>query len=115
MSFSKILRAMRMTSTGKPASFVLLYGPPSGERVTVGFLEFLGGVWTFKYDEEYKHQRELRPIEGFDDLERVYQSRALFPFFAIRIPDVDRQDVKRRLEKDHIKNPEPTDLLRIFG
>jgi HipA-like protein len=83
--------------------------------VTVGELDFDGSMWTFRYDDEYKRHDELRPIEGFDDVQKVYRSSVLFPFFAVRIPDIEREDIKRRLEKDRIRDPEPTDLLRIFG
>jgi HipA-like protein len=94
---------------------VLRYIPPAGEHVTVGHLESQGGAWTFRYDDEYKKRRDLRPIEGFADLEKVYRSSVLFPFFAVRIPDVDRDDVRRKLDEEHVRDPEPADMLRIFG
>lgn len=84
-------------------------------RLLVGHLEFDGSVWTFQYDAAYKARHELRPIEGFDEIDRVYRSTVLFPFFAVRIPDIDRDDVQRRLEAEHMEDPETADLLRIFG
>jgi hypothetical protein len=105
----------RLRPARKPPRFVLRYVPPAGEHVTVGQLEFLGGTWTFRYDDEYKKRRDLRPIEGFGDLEKVYSSSVLFPFFAVRIPDADRDDVRRKLDEEHVRDPEPTDMLRIFG
>jgi HipA-like protein len=89
--------------------------PPSGGNVTVGQLEFRDGTWTFRYDDQYRRRDDLRPIEGFDDREKVYRSSVLFPFFAVRIPDVDRSDVKRKLDEERVRDPELTDLLRIFG
>jgi hypothetical protein len=116
MSLMKTLWATRFLATGKPARFVRRYIPPTTPSVTVGDLEFDGMTWTFRYDVEYKHRRmELRPIEGLDDLDRVYCSRMLFPFLAVRIPNIDQDDVKRKLAENHVRNPEPTDLLRIFG
>jgi HipA-like protein len=106
---------MRSKSSGKRACFELRYDPPDGERVTVGHLEYEGRMWTFVYSPEYKRRADLRPIEGFDDIERTYRSSVLFPFFAVRIPDVDRNDVRMRLAKDRVIDPEPADLLRIFG
>jgi len=94
---------------------VLCYHPTDEKSVTVGELRFDGEAWTFVYDDEYKRRRDLRPIEGFDDLERVYRSSALFPFFAVRIPDVHRPDVIRVLAKARLKYPEQADMLRLFG
>jgi HipA-like protein len=105
----------RLGPSRKSARFVLRYLPPSEEPVTVGELEFKSGTWTFHYVDEYKRRPDLRPIEGFADLERVYQSSVLFPFFAVRIPDLDREDVKRKLKEERVSDPDPTDMLRIFG
>jgi HipA-like protein len=115
MSFSKLLRTLRGKTVGKPASFTLRYVPPGSEDFTVGHLEFKDGVWTFRYDDEYKGRHDFHHIEGFEDVNKVYQSAVLFPFFAVRIPDTQRADVKRKLEREHLKNPQATDLLRIFG
>jgi HipA-like protein len=84
--------------------------------VTVGRLDYNGEMWTFAYDDEYKRRSDsLRPVEGFDDVEKVYRSSILFPFFAVRIPDADRPDVRKRLSEEHIINPDASDLLRLFG
>jgi hypothetical protein len=98
MSLVNTLRAMRSRPSQKAAGFVLLYAPPGEHPVTVGRLHFDGSLWTFWYDDEYKQRSDLRPIEGFDHVEKVYRSSVLFPFFAVRIPDPERNDVKRRLE-----------------
>lgn len=94
--------------------FTLKYVPSSrGPGVTVGHLTLdKDGHWSFAYDAEYRRS-DLRPIEGFDDLGRVYRSSALFPFFAMRIPDPKRADVRKRL--GDIAQPDATDLLRAFG
>lgn len=117
MKIVKSLWAMMPRPTGRPGGFQLLYQPPDGRpKVTVGHLRFQQGLWTFEYDAEFKAKREqFHPIEGFDRFDHVYQSRTLFPFFAVRIPDLDRPDVRQRLEADHLRDPEPTDLLRLFG
>jgi HipA-like protein len=98
----------------KVAQFRLEYAPASGPQVTVGYLTLeQDGRWAFVYGSEYRRRSDLRPIEGFDDLDRVYRSTALFPFFAVRIPDPQRADVRKRLRD--IKDPDATDLLRTFG
>ena len=115
MSLLETLKTMRARQGQKTAQFVLRYVPPADPHVTVGHLDFDGRFWTFRYDDEYKARPDLRPIEGFDELDRLYRSSVLFPFFAVRIPDIHRDDVRRRLEADRVKNPEPADLLRMFG
>jgi len=115
MRILKGLRAIHRLLPRKQGHFVLHYHPAPQSSVTVGRLSFEGKVWTFTYDDEYKRRTDLRPIEGFDDLDRVYQSSELFPFFAVRIPDVDRDDVKQTLEQYQLRNPDPVDLLRLFG
>jgi HipA-like protein len=98
----------------KVAQFRLMYAPAGGPHVTVGYLTLEeDGRWAFAYDSAYRQQSDLRPIEGFDDLDRVYRSTALFPFFAMRIPDPQRADVRKRLRD--IEHPDATDLLRAFG
>jgi HipA-like protein len=114
MTLAKLLGITRGGSSA-PAHFTLRYLPEGEPPVTVGYLDFDGQAWSFRYDDDYKRRSDLRPIEGFDAVERVYRSSVLFPFFAVRIPDVTRGDVKRRLEKDRIRHPGTADLLRLFG
>ena len=83
--------------------------------MTVGYLTFEDDWWTFEYDSGYRSRSDLRPIEGFDDLDKVYRSKVLFPFFAVRVPDEQRTDIRRRLAEKDIKDPDTSDLLREFG
>ncbi len=106
---------MRSRPSQKRGRFELRYAPIGEQPVSVGELEFDGKMWTFAYSEEYKRRRDLRPIEGFDELDRVYRSSLLFPFFAVRIPDSHRGDVRMKLAKHKVRDPQATDLLRIFG
>jgi HipA-like protein len=112
MTFLRTLLRLRQQ---KEAHFELRYVPSEDESIVVGHLDFDGTAWTFKYDDAYKRRVDLRPIEGFDEVERVYTSPVLFPFFAVRIPAVDRQDVQRKLKQAHLRSPETADLLRLFG
>jgi HipA-like protein len=97
----------------KSASFRLeLDAKPA---ITVGHLTYDDGVWSFFYDDAFKQHKDLRPLDGFPDIDRVYRSQLLFPFFAVRIPDRGRADVEARLAKEAIAEPDAVDLLRIFG
>jgi HipA-like protein len=99
----------------KPARFLLLYQAPGGESIPVGHLWLEDARWKFEYDPVYRRRRDLRPLEGFEKLDKVYQSSDLFPFFAVRIPSDRRPDVQRRLREERIDDPDPGDLLRMFG
>jgi len=111
-----ILKMLRLgTRSSRPARFTLLYAPTEESPVTVGHLGFDGKVWTFAYDDEFKGRPDLRPIEGMDELSRTYRSPVLFPFFAVRVPDIDREDIKRMLASKHLSDPGEADLLRLFG
>lgn len=115
MGFLETLKSMRAKQSQKPARFELRYVPSARETVVVGHLDFDGSLWSFRYSDEYKARADLRPIEGFDDKERVYSSPYLFPFFAVRIPALDRRDVQEKLGRFRLREPDPAELLRIFG
>jgi hypothetical protein len=110
-----LLRRTKGDTGSRRATFDLSYGSPGGDRVLVGRLHFGGTEWTFAYSPDFQQRSDLRPLEGFDDKHHVYRSRALFPFFAVRIPDEDRSDVKRTLAAEGIERPSPADMLRLFG
>lgn len=110
-------RAPARGTRGRNGSFVLLYAPYGGTEVTVGHLGFDGSTWTFRYDDDFKRHSELRPIEGFVDLDRTYESSVLFPFFRVRIPDIQRPDIAQELKKRKTRTPnvQQIDLLEMFG
>jgi HipA-like protein len=100
---------------GHDAEFTLMYTPPDGEVVRVGTLRYGQDVWTFTYSDEYRNHRDFRPLEGFEDVDRVYKSRMLFPFFAVRLPPKSRPDIRRELVAQNMENADSVDLLRVFG
>src|SRR5262245_44862227 len=105
-------RMMRRKPEHKSVRFSLWYhSSDTVKPVAVGYLTFETGWWIFKYDPDYQRRPDLRPIEGFDDATKVYRSKVLFPFFAVRIPDRTRSDVRQRLEEEQIRDPETSDLL----
>lgn len=112
--FPSLRRLLGLKSV-KPSTFELLYAEPDQQPIPVGQLSFDGHIWKFEYSPEYRLREDLRPIEGFDDRTKIYTSSVLFPFFAVRVPDVDRGDVQRTLKEQHVSDPDTTDLLRIFG
>jgi HipA-like protein len=99
---------------GSRAHFELRYRPED-EDLAIGHLEFEGDKWTFRYDDAYRKRTDLRPLEGFEDLGKVYSSSQLFPFFAVRLPDLERPDIQRMLQESRVRRPDSIQLLRLFG
>ncbi len=75
---------------------------PEG-RYLVGRLSREQDEFVFRYDSDYRKE----PISAFPEIGLEYRSQHLWPFFAVRIPPIDREDMRkeiaaRSLEKDQI-------------
>lgn len=85
------------------------------EKLWVGSLSFQRGLWIFEYSDEFKKQSEIRPIMDFPVLERRYESKDLWPFFALRIPSREQVSVKSFLETKESGEVDEATMLRQFG
>lgn len=92
------------------AEFVLKYG-----ALVIGTLSVSGGVWRFEYSDDFKQASELRPIVEFPDLNKVYESRELWQFFAMRIPSAQQEEVEYILEHEDIEEDDAVRMLQRFG
>lgn len=91
--------------------FALLYN-----ELVIGFLEAEKGFWKFYYSEEFKKKKnELSYITGFPELEKIYVSEELWPFFKIRIPGLGQPRVRKTIEKENISPKDEPALLKRFG
>lgn len=81
----------------------------------IGVLEYQDGEWVFTYSEEFKLQDDLRPIVEFPEVDKKYQSRDLWLFFASRIPSLKQETVQEIAEHESIDLSDETQLLRRFG
>lgn len=104
----------RTSREEKPAHFILIFHSQD-HGVKVGHLCFDGKKWSFEYDGEYRSRDNLRPLEGFCEKSETYRSSHLFPFFEVRIPDLNRSDVKQKLGTSHASRFSKSELLRRFG
>ena len=94
-----------------PASFVLMV-----DGITIGHLSHQGDTWVFLYSQEFKSRsQEYHAIVGFPHLDRVYESKNLWPFFLIRIPGLKQPAVQEVLKKESINANSEVDLLKRFG
>jgi HipA-like protein len=83
------------------------------KNLVIGVLKLNNGLWAFTYSEAFKHQNEINAIVDFPDKHKVYQSNVLFPFFAFRIPSLQRLKLQHVIS-DSFTNDEVS-LLKMFG
>lgn len=93
--------------------FLLTYH--GAATVRVGHLTYVDTGWEFQYDDEYRNSKTLAPLDGFDDVHRTYRSAALFPFFAVRLPDSRRDDVLDAVQKAGLSEADPLVMVNLFG
>jgi HipA-like protein len=98
------------TKAPAKAAFELRY-----DGLHVGTLMHNGGKWTFWYSDEFRLRPDLRPLVQFADVNHVYRSDQLWPFFLLRIPSMGQADVQKALKHEHIDGNDEVALLRRFG
>lgn len=92
---------------------VEVYLPTPQGPLLVGVLREEDGVYVFEYSAQFRKQETVPPISSFPEKEHgSYRSKTLFPFFNVRIPPRDREDVQRALAERGIQ---PHEALRIVG
>lgn len=92
------------------AEFKLLYGD-----LLVGTLSVGAGVWRFEYSDAFRHRDELRALVEFPDVDKSYESKELWQFFASRIPSTEQPEVEEILKREHIEEDDAVGLLSRFG
>jgi HipA-like protein len=94
----------------KKVRFFLKYGD-----VLVGTLSVEDGLWKFEYSDQFKQIKSLRPIVEFPDVDKVYESKELWQFFASWIPSPEQPEVEEILKREHISEDDSVSLLKRFG
>lgn len=89
---------------GSKGRFDLMLG-----TLLVGVLLYEDGIWSFSYSEDYKNQNQYEPLVNFPNLEQVYKSEQLWPFFASRLPGMSE------LKENEKKDMDVLSLLRKYG
>ena len=85
------------------------------KKILIGILVLENGIWTFEYSEEFKNQDILAPLTDFPQLEKIYKSNSLYPFFLIRIPSLKQPKVQQEIKEHDIDERNAVDLLKFFG
>ncbi len=90
------------------AEFELSY-----KNILIGSLKLNNGLWSFTYSNEFKEQNSISVIVDFPDKNKIYKSSALFPFFASRIPSLQRLKIQKVVSENITKDE--VSLLKMFG
>ena len=91
-------------------SFVLTW-----RRLEIGVLSLKEGKWTFRYSEDFKAQETVKPLTDFPDVNKVYSSEELYPFFLSRIPGSGQTKFQEIVKKEKIDPKNEAELLKRFG
>ena len=93
------------------AKFIL-----SVDKIEIGILSSKEGEWWFKYSDEFKKfEDKYNRIIGFPDLNKIYKSKFLWPFFKIRIPGLKQPAIREIIAKENIDDSNEAALLKRFG
>jgi len=85
------------------------------EELEIGYLKYEKGLWTFRYSEDFRNQKVYSRIVGFSNLNKVYESDFLWPFFKLRIPGLKQPMVQEILAEENIDKTNVPFLLKRFG
>lgn len=99
------------TQPGDSDSLNLVLPLDRGERIPVGTLRREADDFVFEYSAEFV-KSGLPLLPDFPKTGEVYRSPELWPFFLVRLPPVDRPDVRAEIER---MNLQADDTLQILG
>jgi HipA-like protein len=85
------------------------------DRVEIGVLAKEGPEFVFKYAESFLQRTDLPSLSAFPDRTREYRSRHLWPFFAVRLPPLDREDIAEIVRAQALDPADPMALLAVLG
>lgn len=85
------------------------------KQFPIGVLAFQNSVWEWTYSDRFRAQDKLVPLIEFPDVNRVYRTEELWPFFATRAPSLKRPDILQIIERERIDKNDEVALLKRFG
>jgi len=84
------------------------------ERLLVGRLSMEKGAFVFRYERGYHGD----PILDFPNVGQEYRSESLWPFFRLRVPPLDREDLRgivARKRREYETRGRELDALMVLG
>jgi HipA-like protein len=94
-------------STMPTESTLEVYLQSDGQPTLVGCLSWEQGEYVFRYEPSYTG----RPISAFPEVGQEYRSRYLWPFFATRIPPLDREDMRKVINERKLNEDQTIEIL----
>ena len=85
-----------------------------GERILVGTLRREADDFVFEYSTEFV-KSGLPLLPDFPKTGEVYRSPDLWPFFLVRLPPVDRPDVRAEIERMNRQADHTLQILSRLG
>ncbi len=95
-------------STVRQGSTLEVYQRTPTGTLLVGRLSCENDEYVFRYDTDYTG----KPISAFPNSNQEYRSKYLWPFFAIRIPPLDREDMREEIATRSLDDGQ---ILEILG
>ena len=74
-----------------------------------------GVGWTLGSPEAFRRQDRISPLVPFPDVNKVYRSSELWPFFAVRIPSIKRPEIERTVMAEKLDYSDKPAMLARFG
>ena len=95
-------------SSKTPSELTLeVYLKTPEDMVLVGRLTCEQNEYVFRYDSDYQR----KPISAFPKLDQEYRSTLLWPFFAVRIPPLDREDMREEIANRSLGEDQVLEIL----
>lgn len=86
-------QASGSVSADEPSSLIAAWRNPLTRAISpVGILSHAEGLYQFSYLRRARALEDFRPLIGFPDLDKRYESTRLFPLFRQRLMDSTRPD-----------------------
>jgi HipA-like protein len=85
------------------------------KRIHVGTLTYEDDLWVFRYTDAFAAQDDIPPISAFPDKTKSYRSRQLWPFFHVRVPPQERDDVREAMQERGIQSSDTFGILAVLG
>lgn len=85
------------------------------KELHIGYLTIESGRWIFRYSEAFRAQKKYARLTGFSDLDKVYSTEDLWPFFKIRIPGLKQPMVRDIIKAENLDDSNEAVLLKRFG
>ncbi len=116
--FDKFMRMFRGVSSGHGVSddrsADAMFSLCMGELPMLILCRDANG-WTLRYTEQFKSQNRVSPLVPFPDVEKVYQSKEIWPFFAVRIPSIARPEIQQTVRREKLDYSDVAAMLSRFG